>query len=68
MYSVTIKGFPTKKAAQTFVDWYEGSGEQMISEWWEIHMDSNNSPLVDMKSIKKTKDGIEFSVKCGGAT
>jgi len=34
-YSLTIKGFNTPEQVKTFIDWYEGQGEQDIPLWLE---------------------------------
>jgi hypothetical protein len=32
-FSVTIAGFKNKEDALTFLEWYEGSGEQSFDDW-----------------------------------
>jgi hypothetical protein len=41
MFAVMIKGFPTKKEAEEFVNWYDGQGEQNAAIWFEINNEEN---------------------------
>jgi len=48
-FSVKIDGFKTKKEAQTFVDWYEGQGEQDICTWLEYQDGTRPNMNMDME-------------------
>lgn len=65
MYSVLIKGFPTKKEAEEFINWYDGQGEQDTSVWFEINNEENGgrSPMVTRKNVKDVGEIIEMSIE-----
>lgn len=55
-YTVTIGGFKTRQAAEEFMSWYEGQGEQDIGYWMEERESEKrikykNNFTVDMKSF-----------------
>lgn len=35
MFSVKVEGFKTEAQAKAFIEWYEGSGEQNASIWFD---------------------------------
>lgn len=41
MFEIKIKGFKTKEAAQEFMNWYEGQGEQDLYMWMEYQEKGN---------------------------
>ena len=55
MHKVTFDGFKTAEAAQEFMSWFEGQGEQDITEWWYCRDDDKmgKSPTTDMSRYSK---------------
>ncbi|MDD3040572.1 hypothetical protein [Bacteroides sp.] len=39
-FEVVISGFMSRDEAKAFIRWYEGQGEQMITDWMECARDS----------------------------
>jgi len=35
MYQLIIKGFKNKEDVETFISWFEGSGEQSVGDWFD---------------------------------
>ena len=68
-FNVLIKGFETKKQAETFISWYSGQGEQCSDIWFEeaVHQEEIHSPKNPMfKSRNKdldTDDTIVMTVR-----
>lgn len=56
-FKVIFDGFETEEQAQSFVDWYEGSGEQDSAIWLEEHSDLSGA-YVDLESVSKGKNEI----------
>lgn len=44
-YTVKIGGFKSKEAAQMFMSWYEGQGEQDIDIWKECREEERGEPF-----------------------
>ena len=62
-YSVTIKGFKTKREVKFFYDWFEGAGEQDLSMSWEMEF-GKYGPTTDMKIKPQwNNDNYEFNIK-----
>jgi hypothetical protein len=57
-YSVTFKGFKTKKQARLFASWYEGSGEQTF-DYTGLEADEPFTAYTDAKQgfYKQLQDG-----------
>lgn len=47
MVTLTIKGFETEEQAQAFWEWYEGQGEQNLSDW----MDCQDNDIKYMNTV-----------------
>lgn len=50
MFSVIVKGFPTKEAAEAWVGWYEGQGEQDVSTWMDEQLNARTSANTDCQA------------------
>lgn len=56
MYSVLVTGFPTKKAAEAWLGWYEGQGEQDAPIWLENALDMPGcSAITDLQATYPLK-------------
>ena len=44
MFSVLVSGFPDKAAAEAWINWYEGSGEQDTSIWLDEALRERRTP------------------------
>lgn len=42
MFAVKFFGFETREEAESFISWYEGSGEQDSSNWREEYYPDSN--------------------------
>ena len=47
MYTLTIKGFTTQEQVEQFAEWYCGSGEQSLHEWFACTPINTSSLNVD---------------------
>jgi len=63
MISVTINGFKSEKHAKTFMEWFEGQGEQYQEEWFDEHGIEHQD--VDVRKINKKPiiDGENINFK-----
>lgn len=65
MYTVTIKGFKTRWAAESFADWYSYDSNEDLAEWWHANGDSHvgETPYFKLGSKVISEDGnVEFEV------
>ena len=44
MFSVLVSGFPDKEAAEAWIGWYKGSGEQDTSIWLDEALRARRTP------------------------
>lgn len=66
MFELRIQGFKTEEAVRKFASWYEGQGEQYLSEVWDDmkgEEDVGESPLVIMDPPYIKKDGNILTIK-----
>ena len=62
-YQVVIKGFKSLLAAEVFVSWYEGSGEQEIGEVWDTMEDEEHGLAPYSNKLTQTEDGYVLEVR-----
>ncbi len=58
MYTVNVIGFDTKEQAEAFVQWYENSGEQTLSE---VICDSNPELNIDHMNTDMKKYSLDWN-------
>lgn len=55
MYNVLIKGFKSPEAAEEFIRWYEGQGEQDITIWFDSQHPPVESQVCDVEKTYPIK-------------
>jgi len=53
MNRVIIEGFSSPEMAKTFMDWFEGQGEQDSQFWFAEHALMNKTILTDMENYSQ---------------
>ena len=63
MYNVKIVGFDTQKAAQTFIDWFIGQGEQDQAIWFECQDVQHQYVDCYRKPYKDEQDNLTIHLR-----
>lgn len=63
MYSVKFNGFRTLEQAETFIDWYEGQGEQDSGMWLEEHANVTSAYVNNYIPYRIIDNTIEVELK-----
>ena len=65
MFSVKLEGFKTKEAAEAFVSWFEGQGEQDVYDVWELWgpRDKDNDPPENIEELVGKSPHIDLGAK-----
>lgn len=60
MYEVKVKGFKTKDAAEEFMNWYSGQGEQDIDVWMECRSEEGRDVQQRFIAVKLDHANLEM--------